>query len=580
MNIPEGVVGPGSALARSGGGEFRSGTAIAEGADESDTSPGPVQLPESGGAKERAQVSDRKRKFFPCNREDAILLLSGLCLSEHFPDGDILLAVDGNGLALLPDGLRASEEGLINGGLSERYPLLAEVASSFAYDSARGLRFDEIERLVFRSEDQRTAFRLRPFEEFDTESLEASVEPQLFGLPGGPRFHIRSSGSGEIEKGRLADRLAAGVLNVLRLGENWPYSRAAVAGFLGDGDEARHDGRHLSLSRVLRIALRRGGTRPVDDPELGTLTLTFLDSNMASSRELLDALTEAFASLEHVGPEVRARCGRWTEVAEKVLRGQFMLDGTRLSDDKSVPLRGALLGLSVDDLPALGAFLNDPAPAGPAVATAAAFLIGLKTGLVGMRWHEKGVTPAVSSTIASTLLTAVLGPSPESLNPFAVEIRETDGEFFSVVLCPDGEVAKWRVEPGSPVVAQATDWITDVVQRGWKVTGEPSAQERCEISLGPELPLELIRCGTEDFRTYSLRYYLTPGMKLRGVRELRGIAGTGGQMWYPGADEDGRDFLYMDFLSMPSAGDGEALGNSLQVALEKYLKKKRARRKA
>jgi hypothetical protein len=579
MNIPEGVAGICSALGHSGGGDFRSGTAIAEVADKSDTSPGPLQLFESGVAEERSQASDRKRKFFPCNREDAIILLSGLCLSEHFPDGDILLAVDGNGLALLPDGLRASEEELINGGLSERYPLLAEVVSSFAYDSAKGLRFDEIQRLVFRTEDQRTAFRLRPFKEFDTESLEASVEPQLFGLPGDPRFHIRAPGSGEIEKGHLADRLAAGVLNILRLGENWPHSRSAVAGFLGDGEDVRHDGRHLSLSRVLRIALGRGGAQPVDNPELGALIRTFLDSNMASSRELLDALAEAFTSLEHGDPEVEERCGIWIEVAERVLRGQLMLDGRRLSDDKSVPLRGALLGLSIDDLPALGAFLNDPAPAGPEVATAAAFLIGLKTGLVGMQWHEKGVTPNVSSRIASTLLTAVLDESPKGLSPFTAETKEIGGAFFSIVRGPDGEVAQWRVESERPV-AQPAGWTMDVAQKGWNITGDPSAPDRCGISLDPELPLKLIRCGTEDVRTYSLRYYLTPSMKLKGVRELKGITGMGGQMWYPGVDKDGRDFLYMDFLFLPSASDGEAFRNSLAVALEKYLKKKRTPPKA
>src|SRR5690606_34906316 len=82
----------------------RSATALVEAAASAVRSSSVTQEPASG------LPPDAPRTFFPCNREDAPLLLGGCCISHWFADPNVRLAIDASGAALIEEGLRAEEE--------------------------------------------------------------------------------------------------------------------------------------------------------------------------------------------------------------------------------------------------------------------------------------------------------------------------------------------------------------------------------------------------------------------------------------------------------------------------------------
>jgi len=176
--------------------------------------------------------SESKRVFFPCNREDALVLLGSLCISEFFPDQTIQLAIQPKGVALVDQGLRRAEEEMLEAGRKERFPILVEVAQGVVQEFPRVIEYKDILGLIFRNQTEADEFRFRPVDEFDTETFGFLVDGGLFGREGDPRFTIRSNDNdSECKIGRAADRLAAGVHCILSLGITNPQCRKAIAGF-------------------------------------------------------------------------------------------------------------------------------------------------------------------------------------------------------------------------------------------------------------------------------------------------------------------------------------------------------------
>ncbi len=123
-----------------------------------------IMTDESGG--------NSARLFFPCNREDALLLLGSLCISEFFPIQSIQLPVQTEGLAIISSGLRGSESQLLAAGRSERFPVLVEVKSEVVGRLPRVIGYEDIIGLKFQTQAQADDFRFRPVDEFDTETFE------------------------------------------------------------------------------------------------------------------------------------------------------------------------------------------------------------------------------------------------------------------------------------------------------------------------------------------------------------------------------------------------------------------------
>src|SRR4051812_33237786 len=127
-----------------------------------------------------AESGATPRYFFPCNREDVLVLLGSLFISPDFFLNSVRLAVQDEGLAILESALRETEAELIAGGRPERFPLLIEVNRDVVSRSPRTIAFSDIIGIVFRNREEEEDFRFRPVDEFDTEALPAFVEPGLF----------------------------------------------------------------------------------------------------------------------------------------------------------------------------------------------------------------------------------------------------------------------------------------------------------------------------------------------------------------------------------------------------------------
>ena len=293
-------------------------------------------------------VPGGKSLFFPCNREDALLLLGSLCISEFFPDASVRLAIQPGGIALLDQGLRRSEEDLINGGRPERFPVLIEVDQHVGKRSPRVIEYSDVLGLVFRTQSEAEDFRYRPVDEFDTDSFSCRAESEIFGLPGEPRFGIReSSDKVTLNAGRIVDRLAAGVLCLLALGNARPDCRVAIADFLGRKSREKLGKEEIDFEAAGDILLDIP-SEMARSKHQRAIVPAFASFEGGSVRHLVEQVTRNFAAIPG-GDEASARMeSRWVEVALDVLKSRIALAGDQLSDDRSVLLRGALLGLVVD----------------------------------------------------------------------------------------------------------------------------------------------------------------------------------------------------------------------------------------
>lgn len=543
---------------------------------------GPTACSDGGGQSGEASHGTQPRVFFPCNREDALVLLGSLCISEYLPDQTLSLAVQPEGIALVEDGLRGSEELLLNAGRPERFPLLVEVDGCVKSRHPRTIGFGQVLGLRFRTQSEADDFRFRPVEEFDTETFGCIAEPTLFGLDGDSRFAIRSADrTPEMEIGRIADRLVAGVQSIVELGEVKTACRSTVARFLCGAPEASQDTEEIDFPLACRLLINLGEPESFSRNQRAFVSV-FASMERPTARELIEGISRFLSDMADEGEAIAHREARWVAVANDAIRSKVALNGDQLSDDGSVVMRAALLGAVVSNVNALGSFLDIEKPAGPKVTATAAFLIGLKKGIIDSSWSEKkAMASFLSLALARTIKLLATKPH-EILNVLEIEREETELSERLFIRVDGHQLASWTFEKLIQPDSISLAWLAEFARLGYQVAGAGSSEYSWIVCLSEVHNVEVVRCTCNGLEFPSLRFYLNESTKLKKVKELAEISNRDGLFWHLHSDLSGQKFLCCDLISLPDGNGKLLVAEKLIEALSLYTiaKKPRQARKS
>ncbi|MDI3383991.1 hypothetical protein ACFPPF_22060 [Xenophilus aerolatus] len=510
-------------------------------------------------------ASERTRRFFPCNREDALVLLGGLCISDSFPDEGVRLPVASGHIALVEVGLRTTEVALLEAGRSERFPVLLELNHDIDASARHSIGYADIERLVFRSNDEADAFRLRPVDEFDPECLAWQVESACFGLEGPARFELAERRDADaLRAGYLVDRIVAGIHCMVALTELQPACLPAVGRFLSNPASAD------AFNFAGALAALTGSGEVAGVPLVSAVVHTFAQARDASPRELIDALAQGFAASGAQDDRQRREIEeRWVQIARDVAASRMVLDGDRLADDKSVLLRAALLALQADGPSALAAFLAAPKPAGLKVASAAAFLVGLKQGLINASWRLKGPHAPSLSSIAGALLEFLSQSGGEDVAQLhSVSCADTDNATrfsLSMTGCP---LIEWEEEKTPDPLE--LDWRADFKRQGYQVVGKGETEYSWLVTLPGDQRVEVVHCSLGGARFPILRYRLEADRKPRTGKEVAMNFEGGGRLWYPRVDANKQRLLCCDLPTLPPVAELGVIVDALHEAVHLF----------
>ncbi len=515
--------------------------------------------------------------YFPCNREDALLLLGGLFISGDFPDPHILLPVHDKEIFLFDDSLKDSEVSLLSGGREENFPLLLEVAKPVLSRSPKCIGFADVLCIVFRNDVESTAFRFRPVDEFNPEALPFRVDPALFCGDGEPRFSLRPH-SGNTRLGQLADRIPAGLHFLMSLAEKHPECRkAALSIFSSSVDPALQAG--FSVSQVLAC-----GLAPVheDSPLTDELIGCFLEFEGYGASQLLEKLQ---ARLGHRNSSSEEHCieVKWLKFAADVIQSRVPLSSDHLSDQKSIALRAALLALIPESVEQIEVFLGGETPAGTMVAANAAFLTGIKTGLTRIPWRLKNNQAAQLGELARTLFETVVAGDPYRLEPFVVSSLEAETSTRYLISAAGSELVAWDIP--TPLVKDEIIefWESEFARTGFEVIGQGRTKYSWIIKIDEELPIEVQHSACNERYFPILRYVFTEGVKLRKAKEIKESFIGRGRFWYF-LDSSCQPELACDLPELPFGYIRELLKGRLKDAIEdciatRKLRKPRASKK-
>lgn len=497
--------------------------------------------------------------FFPCNREDAILLLGGLCISAGFPEGKIRLALSAGRPARLTDGLRQEEEELLNGGNAACFPLLLELGEEAGNDASK-IRFPEIRKLVFRTQEEADAFLFRPFDEFDPKEMAHEVQPDRFGLPGSSRFTLRENSAREHARG--ADRVAAGIHYVLQLAETWPSCTKAAATFLGDGNDSTD---MPSVGTLIASVFSDGQNGCSRAGRL--IAASFLRMDLPSPQEMLDCLDEEFAMNESEDPKIHDKEAKWLAVMREVVANRRMLREDILGDESAVLYRGALLATMTETPEAIGAFLSRDNLAGPHVCCMAAFLAGLKTGVINMPWRLKSRQPARLSGIIDRLLT------PSVSTVLETQSRCHGGRQYTTVRC--GHTALLSLETEATAESDCADLQRESIPDDGQ-TVPPDRRQWLDLE---DFRVEVRMNESAAFTFPTLVWTIPETRSLVRQADIRALHEHGGKLWYLRHSESVQ-WLACDLPGLPVPEHLPMLAAGLKQAIRECLKPEKTKKTA
>jgi len=492
------------------------------------------------------------RLFFPCNREDALLFLGSLCISEFFPVKSINLAVQpGGGVALLSSGLRHSEAEALCAGRPERFPILVEVKLEVAGRMPITVGYEDVIGLIFRTQSDADDFQFRPVDEFDTETFRCRVEESLFGHEGEPRFSIRNPvEDSKVEIGRIADRLSAGVNCLIELARAKVICRSAVASFLDGTFHAKLSGEEIDFVSACEILLKGNPDVPPLNHK-SAVVAAFAANEGAGPRWVIDEVVNRHSPHATHDNVVPKQVSAWADIARGVMTGRIALNGDHLSDDKSVILRAALLGLVAGRVDALSTFLDLEKPSGPKVTTAAAFLVGLKQGVINTSWKQKKNHLPLLSTLTGIMASALANQSPGFEQIFSVSRNETDTTSNLVISTAGVNLAEWIEKKEVIFDALSLEWRKELDQLGYEIAAPGRSRYSWMVQLSTGQLVEVTLCGSGEVRFPMMRYYFAEDQKIKKTRDLDEAFRKRGMFWYPVTDEAGLSFLSCDLPKMP-----------------------------
>lgn len=515
-------------------------------------------------------------RFFPCNREDALLLLGSLCISEYFSDRSVKLAVQPDGIALLEDGLRNEEIDLLIAGRVERFPILVEVLAAVADRKNRIIGYSDILGLVFRSQGEADDFRFRPVDEFDTDTFATRVDSSRFHLEGAPRFSLRPDAAHAIlDIGSISDRLATGVQKLLSLGSARPACRPAIVRFLKRPSDTSLDSEEVDFYAAANVLT--GPAYSSITRHQRAIVTAFARSEFESGGALVDAVMKQLALLpESDGSQSKIE-NKWADVARDVVRSRIALTGDLVSDDRSVLLRAALLSLVADRPGALFAFMDAEKPAGPRVITTSAFLIGLKQGLLNLSWTDKKAYASELSYIAGITLSALANGDGNVGEMFLIERREDDATSVIVISAGGVILAEW-IEAKKPD-ALAQEWINQMGSLDYQIVGPGRSKYSWMVKFSITREVEIVHCVAGSFIFPTMKFYFADGEKLRKPKELIAAFFNREMFWYPCTDGEGKAFLSCDMTTLPDRNGRELLALKLEEAISACIVPKKTPKK-
>jgi hypothetical protein len=313
-------------------------------------------------------------------------------------------------------------------------------------------------------------------------------------------------------------------------------------------------------------------------------------------RELVGKVHANLASGTADAGKIRT-ADRWATMANAVIQNRASLGGDLLSDQGSVALRAALLASVADDVRALIPFIHAPRPAGRRVIVAAAFLIGLRTGVTDMPWAVKRAHLTTLSPLIVALREAVPEERQRVGREFQIEPDETPVGVVLRLLWNDQEVACWKsceIE-GSDRKAIVEhersggdgNFITNLVPQpskadsaGASISSDNATPENekqnCIRSHGGRL-IELFRPEPPQQRGVTMRCALSETDRLRKPKEILEAACSGGLLWRVGVSSEATAALYADLPDWPDDSMLGELSRTLEHALGVYLVKKKSR---
>lgn len=529
----------------------------------------PVAAAEASTDDTSATVNESTRRaFVPSNRERILQQLGALVLSPDFPPSAGTPAGASRAPLVIHDGLRSEEIDILAGGRPQRFPVLAEIRSGACLDGASAFGIRDVVALHFRTENEASNFRFRPVDELNTEYLPCLADPSLFALDGAPRFggvespkvpeHSRDASS--------ADRIAGAISCLLELVAINPGCTHAVADLLSG------EGPVPWLNCIGGFAVTAIESRP--SGAHGAIVRAFIEHGGSSPSRLVAEIGRQLGELSD--PEVAPAVPAWLHRAQAVLSNQMVLDGKILSDDGTIALRAAILAAVVDDVKDLLAFLHAARPAGRQVVVAAAFLIGLKTGVANLPWHRK--LPHLD--LLSPLLVALLHPDQatriEALTAFQQEPDESVSPLELVLYWRDQQLIRWTPPPRTlvdPVPAPFAEYPT-VECEVLSVREEartPECAEQMNSLEGPDGRAIKVRPAMSDEPMTSLCLALGENDRLRKPKEILEAACTPGVCWRVGTTVDGMSALFADIPAGSADDVLAAVILKLPVALSLYL---------
>jgi hypothetical protein len=509
-----------------------------------------------------------RRAFVPSNRERILQQLGALVLSPDFPPSAGTPAGASRAPLVIHDGLRTEEIDILAGGRPQRFPVLAEIRSEACLDGASAFGIQDVVALHFRTEEEASDFRFRPVDELNTEYLRCTPERSLFALDGASRFASVGPATAP-ERSReasSADRIAGAISCVLELAAIDPGCTQPVADLLSGGGPVPW----LNCIDGFSTTTIKSGPAGAH----AAIVRAFIEHEGGSPSRLVAEIGRQLDELSD--PDVAPTIPAWLHRAEAVLSNQMVLDGKILSDDGMIALRAAILAAVVDDVQDLVAFLNAARPAGRQVVVAAAFLIGLKTGVADLSWHRK--LPRLD--LLSPLLVALHHPDQATrataLSAFQPEPDESVSPFDLVLYWRDQQLLRWTppqptLAVPAPVPLAEYPIVECEVPAVREETGTPECADRMHSLEGPDGRTIKVTPAASDELLTSLCLALGENDRLRKHKEILEAACTPGICWRVGVTAAGTGALYADISSGAADDVMEAMILKLPAALSLYL---------
>lgn len=499
--------------------------------------------------------------YFPCNREDALLLLGGGFISLHFPDLHVLLPVDDNGLFLMESSLRTSEEILISAGREENFPLLLEISSSILQRASVSIGFGDIECLVFRNDSEADAFRFRPVDEFDPEALPFRIAPLLFGGSGEPRFRVQRNAR-LTRLGHLVDRIPAGVHFLMTLAQERPECRSAVRSIFSSPAETSFVHAGYSISQAVMYGLTPW---PSDCSLTNELLTAFIEFDGYGASQLLEQLKARLVK-NNKDTANSSIVDKWLQFATDVIHSRVALSGEHLSDERAIDLRAALLALIPESVDSIEVFLEGEKPAGTVVAANAAFLVGLKSGLSRMPWQTKKGQAAQLGELARILFEALESKNPKAFESFLISIFEQDKTAQELNVVTERGIVV--LDTSTPFTTDEIDefWDSEFLRTGFEVVGQGRSRYSWIVKVDEALFVEVQHSVIHDWYYPILRYVFTDDVKLKKNKDIHNYFIGRGHFWYFG-ESSGQFELTCDLPELPCGNARNLLVVQLKNAI-------------